>query len=159
LGISRGRAQGQLRYAIALRETLPEVARVFGTGVIDMRMVITIVNRVWLIEDSELMATLDAALARWAPKWMRLSGPKLDERIDWWVDRVDPAGRRVAQPAPEQRYVEFFAAPPGLDGVCAQLRATDGTVLDQRLDALADTVCPNDPRTHAQRRADALGAL
>ena len=82
LHISRGRARGQLRYAIHLREKLVEVARVFKTGAIDMRMVIAIVNRVALIQDRDLMVKLDAALARWAPKWMRLSGPKLDERID-----------------------------------------------------------------------------
>jgi hypothetical protein len=31
--------------------------------------------------------------------------------------------------------------------------------LDQKLDALAETVCAGDPRTKKQRRADALGAL
>src|ERR1700737_3905807 len=159
LHISRGRARGQLRYAIHLREKLVEVARVFKTGAIDMRMVIAIVNRVALIQDRDLMVKLDAALARWAPKWMRLSGPKLDERIDWWVERFDPAGRRVPQARPEQRYVEWFPAAAGLVGMCAQLRAADGAALDHRLEALADSVCPNDPRTGAQRQADALGAL
>ena len=42
-----------------------------------------------------LIAELDAAVARHAPKWMRLSEPKLFERIDMWVMRFDPAGRRV----------------------------------------------------------------
>lgn len=41
LRISRGRARGQLRYAIHLREKLPALMGVFLTGVIDMRMVIT----------------------------------------------------------------------------------------------------------------------
>ncbi len=159
LGISRGRAQGQLRYAIRLREKLPQVMGVFKTGAIDMRMVITIVNRVELIQDEALMAKIDAALAKWAPRWMRLSGPKLEERIDWWVERFDPAGRRELAATPEQRYVEFFSAAAGLDAICAQLRATDGAVLDKRLDAMADSVCPNDPRTRDQRRADGLGAL
>ena len=35
----------------------------------------------------------------------------------------------------------------------------DAAALDQRLDALAATVCAHDPRTREQRRADALGAL
>ena len=52
LGISRDRATGQLRYAIHLREKLPQLMRVFVTGAIDMRMVITIVNRVVLITDA-----------------------------------------------------------------------------------------------------------
>src|SRR6476469_2236473 len=38
LNISRGRAAGQLRYAIDLQERLPKVAEVFATGAIDFRM-------------------------------------------------------------------------------------------------------------------------
>ena len=159
LGISRGRARGQLRYAIHLREKLPQLMRVFVTGAIDMRMVITIVNRVVLITDGELMAQLDAKLAQWAPRWMRLSGPKLEERIDWWVERIDPAGRRVPDQQPLQRSIEIWPADSGLASIEGQLRATDGVALDKRLDALANTVCPHDPRTRDERRADALGAL
>jgi hypothetical protein len=159
LQISRGRARGQLRYAIHLREKLPQVMGVFKTGVIDMRMVIAIVGRVALISDPELMVKLDAALAKWAPKWMRLSGPKLDERVDWWVERIDPAGRRVPHPQPEDRYVEIWPTDSGLAEIEAQLRGTDGAALDQRLDAIADSVCRDDPRNRKQRRADALGAL
>jgi Domain of unknown function (DUF222) len=142
LHLSRGRARGQLRYAIHLREKLPQVMAVFLSGAVDMRMVIAIVNRVALITDAELLAQVDAALARWAPRWMRLSGPKLDERIDWWVDRFDPNGRRVPGAQPEARYVEFFPAAAGLAGMCAQLRATDAAAIERRLDGLADSVCP-----------------
>ncbi|WP_155770140.1 HNH endonuclease signature motif containing protein, partial [Mycobacterium asiaticum] len=39
------------------------------------------------------------------------------------------------------------------------LNPLDAHALDQRLNALAATVCVHDPRTPAQRRADALGAL
>jgi hypothetical protein len=46
-----------------------------------------------------------------------------------------------------------------LAGVWAQLHATDGVALNQKLDALAETVCAADPRTKQQRRADALAAL
>jgi hypothetical protein len=91
---------------------------------------------------------------------MRLSGPKLEQRIDWWVERCDPAGRRSpVLPQPEDRYVEIWPTGSGLAGVEAQLRGTDGAALDRRLDALANTVCPNDPRALKERRADALGAL
>jgi len=36
---------------------------------------------------------------------------------------------------------------------------TDAHAVDARLDALAATVCGDDPRTRNQRRADAMGAL
>jgi hypothetical protein len=41
----------------------------------------------------------------------------------------------------------------------AILHTVDAHALDRRLSALAATVCEHDPRTAAQRRADALGAL
>jgi Domain of unknown function (DUF222) len=159
LGVSRGRARGRLRYAIALRERLPRVAEIFAQGLIDFRLMAAVVSRTELVEDSVLIAKLDAALSRHAPKWMRLSEPKLFERIDMWVMRFDPAGRRVPGERTENRYIEIAPTDGGLAGVWAQLHATDGVALDQKLDALAETVCAADPRTKQQRRADALGAL
>ncbi|MGH3644656.1 MAG: DUF222 domain-containing protein, partial [Mycobacterium sp.] len=47
----------------------------------------------------------------------------------------------------------------GLAVLFATLLAPDATALDGRLNALADTVCPADPRTKDQRRSDAMGAL
>jgi hypothetical protein len=159
LGISRGRARGRLRYAIALRERLPRVAEVFAHGDIDFRLMAAVVYRTELVEDPVLVAKLDAAVAKHASKWMRLSEPKLFERIDLWIARYDPAGRRVPGQRNEDRYVEIGPVDSGLAGIWAQLHATDGAALDRRLDALADTVCPDDPRSKKQRRADALGAL
>ncbi len=159
LGISRGRARGRLRYAIALRERLPRVAEIFARGLIDFRMMAAVVSRTELVEDQVLIAKVDGAIARHAPKWMRLSGPRLFERIDMWVMRFDPAGKRVPREHTENRYVEIAPTDAGLAGVWAQLHATDGVALDQKLDALAQTVCAADPRTKQQRRADALAAL
>jgi Domain of unknown function (DUF222) len=159
LSISRGRARGRLRYAIALRERLPRVAEVFASGLIDFRLMAAVVSRTELVEDRLLIAKLDAAVARHAPKWMRLSEPKLFERIDMWVMRFDPAGRRVPAERTENRYVDIAPTNGGLAGIWAQLHATDGAALDQKLDALAETVCAADPRTKRQCRADALGTL
>jgi hypothetical protein len=159
LGISRGRAAGRLRYAIALRERLPRVAEVFARGAIDFRLMAAVVYRTELIEDPVLITKLDAAVARHAPRWMRLSAPKAAERIDMWVARFDPAGVRVPGNRIDDRYVEIAPNDAGLAGVWAQLHAIDGATLERKLDALAATVCRDDPRTKAQRRADALGAL
>lgn len=159
LGISRGRAAGRLHYAIALRERLPRVAEVFAQGGIDFRLMAAVVYRTELMEDPELIARLDAAVARHAPKWMRLSGPKMAERIDMWVARFDPAGVRVPGMRSEDRRVEIGPISPGLAEISARVHSTDAAAVDRALDALADSVCPNDSRTKAQRRADALGAM
>ena len=79
--ISPARAVGRIRYGRTLWERLPQVAKVFVGGVIDFRMVSTIIARTENAED-EVMTRLDAALAGHAAKWMRLSGPKLRDRLD-----------------------------------------------------------------------------
>jgi hypothetical protein len=156
--ISRGRASGQVHYARVLRDKLPQVAGVFATGVIDERMVMTIIVRTENV-DADVMARMDAALARHCVKWMRLSGPKLRDRIDLWVAKFDPAGVRIPPKAEANRYVDIGPTSPGMAGIWASVHATDAAALDKRLDALAATVCENDPRTKEQRRADATGPL
>lgn len=160
LNISRGRAASQLHLAIALRERLPKVAAVFGTGVIDVRMVMALINRSDNVEDPVVLARLDAALASQAPRWMRMSGPKLAERIDMWVARCDPAAVRERRVTPQDRYVAFGPlTAAGMAGLFGSLPVPDAVVVDDRLDAVAATVCKQDPRTPDQRRADALVAI
>lgn len=156
--ISRARAGAQIRHARELRERLPEVAAVFAAGGIDYRMVMTIINRTSNVAD-EMIARVDAALAGSAPKWMKLSGPKLADRIDQWIAKFDPDGVRIPPDVDEGRYVEVGPTVPGMGGIWANIHAADAAAFDQRLDALAATVCKNDPRTAMQRRSDAVGAM
>jgi Domain of unknown function (DUF222) len=121
-------------------------------------VVSTIVSRTENVED-DVMAQLDEAIARHAEKWMRLSKPKLRDRVDLWVARFDPAGVRVPPTVKDNRYVDIGPASPGMAGLSGYVHAADGAALDARLAALAATVCANDPRTTQQRRADACGAL
>ena len=156
--ISHARAVGQVQFACALWHRLPAVARVFARGTIDFRVVSTIVSRTDNVDEA-VMPQLDDAIARHAEKWMRLSGPKLRDRVDQWVAKFDPAGVRVPPKVNDNRYVDIDPVSPGTAGLSGLLNAADGAALDARLEALAATVCQNDPRTKAQRRADACGAL
>lgn len=156
--ISRGRAGTQIRYARELRERLPKIAAVFAEGGIDFRMISIIINRTSTVDDGAI-ADVDAALARLAPAWMKLSGPKLADRIDLVIAKVDPDGVRVPPSVDEGRYVEVGPTVPGMGGIWASVHAADAAAFDARLDALAATVCKDDPRTVMQRRSDAVGAL
>jgi len=156
--ISHARAVAQVQFACALHDRLPQVAKVFATGVIDFRLVRTLIARTENVDDA-VMPELDAAIARHCQKWMKLSGPKVRDRVDMWVTKFDPAGVRVPPTVEENRYVEVGQTSPGMAGLSGHVHATDAAVFDRRLDALADTVCENDPRTKAQRRADATGAV
>jgi hypothetical protein len=156
--ISHARAVGQVQFACNLWHRHPRLAAVFVSGVIDFRLVSTIVSRTENV-DAAIMAELDEAIARHCVKWMKLSVPKLRDRVDQWVAKFDPAGVRVPPKVNDNRYVDIDPAAAGMAGVSGYLHAADGAALDQRLDALAATVCENDPRTKEQRRADATGAL
>ncbi len=156
--ISHARAVGQVQFACALAHRLPTVAKVFLRGTIDLRMVSMIIARTDNVEDA-LMGELDEAIARHCEKWMKLSKPKLRDRVDQWVAKFDPAGVRVAPKVEDKRYFDVEPAGPGMAWASGHLRATDGAALTARLDALAATVCEHDPRSQSQRRADACGAL
>jgi hypothetical protein len=73
--------------------------------------------------------------------------------------QVRPAGVRVPPKIDDSRYVEIVPTEVGMAGIFGNIHAADGAALDKRLDALAATVCENDPRTKEQRRADACGPL
>ncbi len=156
--VSAGVASHQLLVAQALRERLPRVAEVFATGVITYRMVCAIVARTKLIQDPQALAKVDAELATHVHGWGSLSGAKTQTAIDYWVDRYDPGALRRSASKSRDRHVDVVPAEDGsgLASIEGVLFAHDGAVLDQRLAALAATVCENDPRTLDQRRSDAL---
>ncbi len=157
--ISHARAVGQISYGRTLRERLPQVAKVFVRGTIDMRMVLTIIARTENVEDA-VIAELDEAIAGQCEKWMKLSKNKLKDRVDKWVAEFDPAGVRIPPQVDEGRYIEITpGASAGMAFANGHIRAEDAAALDQGLDALAATVCEHDPRTHMQRRSDACGPL
>ena len=76
-----------------------------------------------------------------------------------WVEKFDPTGVREPRPTRENRYVEIGPSSPGMAGIWGNLTVIEGAALDDRLEEVAGSVCRDDPRSHAQRRADALIAL
>ena len=114
--ISRGRASGQIHSARELRDRLPAVAAVFASGSIDYRMVSIIITRTENVEQ-DVMADLDAALAGHCVKWMRLSAPKLRDRVDLWVAKFDRAAVRVPPTIDDSRYVDIGETSPGMAGI------------------------------------------
>ena len=160
LRISQGLAASRLRYARAMRERLPKVGDVFQAGNIDFRHVSD--HRVSHRSDRRPRADGHrrcavgrqcGALAGDEP------GPACRARsMRSWSKPI--AMRCAAAPSTGSSVRSISASRPT---GCASFRAVCCTptpqALDKRLNALAATVCPHDPRTRDQRRADALGAL
>ncbi|MET4426996.1 DUF222 domain-containing protein [Mycolicibacterium sp. 624] len=158
--ITPGAASHQLLIATALRDRLPKVAAVFADGLVSHRLVSAIVWRTALIKDPDALVSVDSDLADAITDWPPMSEHKTIAEIDVLVDRHDPHAVRRAQNRARGRSVNVgLDDAGGLATLWGELFAPDAKALDNRLDALAATVCAGDPRTIDQRRADALGAL
>ena len=156
--ISRGRAAHLLDIAVTLRTKLPTVAEVFAHGRVDYRVIAAAVSRTTLVNAGDA-AGVDALLARGLPHWSTLSNKKLADKIDWCITQVDLVAKKDTRTADEDRHITIGPDRRGTAEIVGTLRAPDAIALNARLDELADTVCPRDPRTKDQRRADAAGAL
>jgi hypothetical protein len=158
LRISLGKAGSYMTYGLAMRQ-LPEVARVFIAGDIDIRMFQTVVFRTGLITDDAVLAEVDRKLAARTARWPSMTDGRLASEIDRIVIKHDPDAVRRRRNRAKDREVIVGDDTEGCTEIIARLFSTDAQAFDQRLDVLAKTVCDGDPRTFAQRRADAYGAL
>lgn len=159
IGISRNRASAQMNYGFELLQRLPKLGAAFAAGTIDFRVIIAAVFRTGLITDPELLSRIDTILARKAPTWNKLSQNRVAQLIDHYVSCIDPAAVRVTREAAEDRHIGFGEPHNGMVEFWGALRTPDAAALEQTLNTLADSVCMTDPRTKAQRRADALAGL
>lgn len=161
LGIGHRRASGQMYLSMALRLRLPKVAALFLDGKLSARVVSAIAWRTELVEDADARALIDAAIAEHAGRWDALSQYKLDQAVDFWVDRHDPGALRRTRVSAQNRDVSIGGQDPeaGTTSLWGRLLATDATILQRRLAEMAREVCDNDPRSMGERRADALGTL
>ncbi|MGB5798098.1 MAG: DUF222 domain-containing protein [Mycolicibacter algericus] len=159
--ISHGMASSQMYLATALRERLPKVAALFLDGAISARLVATIAWHTTLITDPYLLRDVDAELAAMATSLGPLSAAKTAAAIDALIDRYDPEAIRRQERDARGRdvVVDTRNSENGTTGMWGRLFSADAIAVDRRLTQLAHTVCDDDPRTLAQRRADALGAL
>lgn len=159
--ISHATASGQMYLAVALRNRLPGVAALFAEGIISLRLVGTIVWHTDLIKDPETLRLVDTALVDDAKRFGPMSANKTAQAIDAVVDRHGPGAVRRSRASARSRdiVVNECDEESGTAALWGRLYATDAAVLDRRLTQMAHAVCQDDPRTLAQRRADALGAL
>jgi uncharacterized protein DUF222 len=159
LRISQGLAASRLGDAIAMHRRLPQVGKVFVAGDIDYLMLAMVLSRTELITDADRLAAVDAELSRVLARWPSLDRSALIARVDRIVVRHDRDAKRRRTKKRDDRWVAIWDSGDGVSEIRGFLRVIDGRALDARLDAMAATVCPHDPRSHAQRRADAFGAL
>jgi hypothetical protein len=151
-------------YLVSEAETLdtrlPKVAALLAEGRTDWRTVRLIISRTDLVTDDELVAKIDQSLAARIGNWHGWSRQRIINAVDAAVRATDPDAareRRVA--AEDERHIGINPLGNGMTEVYGTVAAAAATAFDRRLSQLAKQVCPADPRTLDQRRADALAAL
>lgn len=161
LTISHNLASHQMYLALALRNRLPAIAGLFAQGRLSLRLVTTIIWRTDNITNPAILRVVDAALANDATSYGPQSVAKTERAIDDIIERWDPAAvrRSQAKAADRQVIVDSAEQNSGTVTIWGSLLPADAMLLDRRLQDMAHQVCRDDPRTVAQRRADALGTL
>ncbi|MBV9350732.1 MAG: HNH endonuclease [Mycobacterium sp.] len=159
LRVSQALAASYFYYSRAMRMRLPRVGALLVAGDISYSVFQTIVYRTDLITDPDVMAAVDAQLAVKARRWPSMTRGRLAAQVDQVVAGADRDAVRRRREQQADREFSIWDSGNGLTEVFGRLIATDAHAVDARLDALAAMVCADDPRTHKQRRADAMGAL
>ena len=159
LRISRALASRYMSDPELIRERLPEVGECLAAGDINYAMFNVIAHRTALITDEKALAEVDAQVALRAPRWPSLTRGRLAMRVDAIVLQVDRDAIRRTNQEIKDRYFNVSKSLSGIAEVYGNVFASTAVALDRRLDELAGTVCAADPRTSAQRRADAVMAL
>ena len=135
LGISRDLAASHVRYAHALRFSLPRLGRAFIAGDVDEPIFRACVFRTGLIVDDDTLAMVDAELAVTAPRWGSCSRSQLAARIDRVVAKVDLDAVRRRRDRVAGRNVVVGDVDNGLVEITAVVNAPDGHAFDERLTA------------------------
>lgn len=147
-------------HAEALDTRLPRIAALLAEGKTDWRTVRLIITRTDLITNGELIAKIDQSLAARVGNWHGWSRQRIVNAVDAAVRVTDPdAVRERRLEAETKRHIAITATDNGMAEINGSVAATAATAFDRRLSQLAKQVCPADPRTMDQRRADALAAL
>lgn len=158
--VTSGVANGLLTDAVVVRERLPKVGAVFATGRIAYRLVHQICTRTMLVKDPEALRALDADLADLVASAGAMSVDQAEKDIDALILRHDPyAVRRTEARSRGHRVDVCVNDASGSGHLDATMSVTDAQAVDKRVDALARTVCDNDPRDLDERRSAALGAM
>ena len=161
LNTSHRRASAQMRIALALRDRLPRVAALHAQGRLSARLIGQITWRTRLVQDPQLLALLDTAMAEKATRWEPLSDDKLTAALDAVIERYDPDA--VIRAREQVSGLDFRVGasddPDALVTVWGKILGCDAAVLAARIAELLKGLCDNDPRSVCVRRSHAVGAI
>lgn len=161
LAVSTGVAHGLIELGETLAVRLPGTRRALERGELDLARVRVVADRTACIADLGMLARVERRVLEVVVVPGRcVTRGQVARVVDRAVAAVDPdlvVARRVRAEVDRDVVVR-----PDADGMCSlwgALPALGGVAVEDRVRALALGVCGQDPRTLAQRRADALVAM
>ncbi len=159
INMSTAAARAMVFAAETLDQRLPAVGELLARGEVSWPTVELVIKRTELVAD-ELMAQIDAEVAERLGGWSSWSRRRVIDAVDHVVSTVDRDGvKKRRQRAYDDRAAYVSSDGVGMAQVRVKLSAPAGKMVDAELSAMAASVCPADPRTRQQRRADAFEAL
>ncbi|MCM6776362.1 HNH endonuclease [Nocardia sp. CDC159] len=137
-------------------DELPDTRAAFASGRIDLARTQIVVDAARDLP-AEVRAELEPKLIDAAA---RTDPVRLRQTAGRWVARLDPEGAQLRRELREnERDVRIRAVRDGMAVFDGLLPAVGAQTVAMRLREMSSQVCPEDPRTLSQRRADALVAL
>ncbi|ORA52490.1 hypothetical protein BST22_12855 [Mycolicibacterium chubuense] len=159
INVSTAAARAMVFAAETLDQRLPAVGELLARGEVSWPTVELVIKRTELVAD-DLMAQIDADMAERLGSWSSWSRRRVIDAVDQVVSTVDRDGvKKRRQRAYDERGAHVSSNGDGMATVRVKLSAPAGKMVDAELSAMAASVCPADPRTRQQRRADAFEAL
>ncbi|WP_253653273.1 HNH endonuclease signature motif containing protein [Williamsia serinedens] len=162
LNVPAAKAREIITAGDTARYRLVFTGQALAVGRIDLAGFLLICTRTKLVVDPELVKILDTHIAQALFDRPPLSRARLGAMVDAIVATIDPDAllrRKERAAADRDVTIRPDRFQPGASRVSASLPMTDAAAIDARLTAMAASVHTGDPRTRAQRRADALIAL
>ncbi|MGZ8177831.1 DUF222 domain-containing protein [Williamsia sp. SKLECPSW1] len=162
LTIPASKAREVITAGDVARYRLVFTGHALAVGRIDLAGFLLICARTRLVVDPELVKILDTHIAQALFDRPPVSRARLVAMVDHLVATIDPDAlvrRKERAAADRDVTIRPDRFQPGASRVSASLPMIDATTIDTRLSAMADALHSGDPRTRAQRRADALVAL
>jgi hypothetical protein len=161
LTISHRKASGLMHQGLDLRDRLPRLGDLLRRGDITLTVATTASWRTHLIEEPDLLAKVDADIAAVATRFGNYSDRKLADAIDAKIEKHDPDAVRRFMAAEKSLDVRFGKPDDetGTRSVFGRLKISDAELMERRAEALAKSVCKDDPRTHGERRTEAWGVI
>ena len=159
LGVSSGEANAMLAFAEDMTTHYPNLGARLATGEVTARTA-RFVGDLLRSAPAPWREKLDAWLAVQAPRWRLHSKSKIQGLIEAQYIRWDSEwAKERRERAHAERGLFFKPVGDGMAKVWGAMPLLEAALVKDKLDAVARTVCPQDPRAMWTRRSDALSAL